>query len=48
MITKELILSLLYEELNGRRFFPTDYSGLRKVFLRQGILFQGYKYKLIF
>jgi len=47
-ITKELILNILREELNNQRFSPTDYSGVRKVYLRDGILYGGKKYRLVF
>ena len=48
MITKELILTICQEELNGKRVFPTDYQGLRKVYLRDYIFFQDKNYKLVF
>ena len=48
VINDELILNILKEELNNKRFYPTDYSGLKKVFRRDGILYQGKKYRLIF
>ena len=47
-ITKELILDILKAEVNGKRFFPTDYPGTRKIFLRERISFGEKKYKLVF
>jgi len=47
-ITKELILAIFQAEVNGKRFFPTDYSGTRKIFLRKEVPFQDKKYKLVF
>ena len=47
-ITKELILNIFQAEVNGKRFFPTDYQGTRKVFLREGVPFDEKKYKLVF
>ena len=47
-ITKELILDIFRAEINGKRFFPTNYQGKRKVFLREGVPFDDKKYKLVF
>ncbi|KLL04834.1 MAG: hypothetical protein MRERV_11c072 [Mycoplasmataceae bacterium RV_VA103A] len=47
-ITKELILNILQTEVNNKRFFPTDYRGKRKVFLRERIPFDNKNYKLVF
>ncbi|MCE8167851.1 MAG: hypothetical protein I3273_04575 [Candidatus Moeniiplasma glomeromycotorum] len=47
-ITKELILNIFQTEINGKRFFPTDYQGIRKVFLREGVPFENKKYRLVF
>ena len=42
-ITKELILNIFRTEINNQRFFPTDYQGKRKVFLREGVPFDDKK-----
>jgi len=47
-ITKELILNIFQTEVNNKRFFPTDYQGVRKVFVREGVPFGDKKYKLVF
>ncbi|CAG8567454.1 12551_t:CDS:2 [Racocetra persica] len=47
-ITKELILNIFRAEVNAKRFFPTDYQGIRKVFVREGVPFGDEKYKLVF
>ena len=47
-ITPELILDIFRAEVNNQRFFPTDYQGKRKVFVREGVPFDDKKYKLVF
>lgn len=47
-ITKELILNIFQAEVNNKRFFPTDYQGARKVFIREEVPFGEKKYKLVF
>ena len=46
-ITKELILDILKEKLNGKMIKPTNYPK-RKVFKRKGIDYRNKKYKIVF
>jgi hypothetical protein len=49
MITRELILNLLKEKIHGRkRMKPRTKHGIRDIYVRERILCQNKKYRLIF
>ena len=47
-ITKELILGIFKEELNGKTVKQSQYSGNRKPFIEERIEYQDKKYKMVF
>jgi hypothetical protein len=47
-ITKELILAIFQEELNGKIIKPSEYLGNRIVYTEEKIEHQGKKYKIVF
>jgi len=47
MITKELILNIFKEKLNGGTIKQTNYPK-KKVFKREGIPYLGKEYKIVF
>jgi len=47
-MTKELVLNIFNQELNGRKAKPTNYQGKRKVFIRKRVYYDNKKYKLVF
>jgi hypothetical protein len=49
MITRELILAILKEKIHGRkRMKPRTKHGIRDIYVRERILYQNKKYRLIF
>jgi hypothetical protein len=48
-MTQELVLNILVAELNGKKGMrPDKKSGNREIFVRQRVLYQEKKYKLVF